>query len=253
MPFRNHREGLRVLGSFIDHVDYNDCVERILSWGRTGQSRSVCICNVHVLVTAHADTELQTAINTSDMATPDGMPVAWTLRKYGFPDAQRISGPDLMSAILSRLNHENLPVFFYGSTGSTLDRLKQGLCQRFPHLNIAGSYSPPFRELTTSEDRQVVEMLNSSGARIIFVGLGCPKQELWIAAHRGKVKAVMIGVGAAFDFHAGNIKRAPLVMQHLGLEWLHRLLQEPQRLFRRYLVTNLIFLRCALQKKLVNL
>ncbi len=253
MAFRRHREGLHVLGSFIDYLDYNDCVERILSWGRSGKSRTVCICNVHVLVTANAEPELKTAINRSDLATPDGMPVAWTLRRYGFPDAQRISGPDLMLAILSRLNHENLPVFFYGSTNRTLLRLEQQLGRRFPNLNIAGAHAPPFRQLTTAEDTQVVEMLNSSGARIIFVGLGCPKQELWMADHRDKVQAVMIGVGAAFDFHAGNIKRAPKFIQRLGLEWLHRLSQEPRRLFRRYFVTNLIFLRCALKNKLVDL
>lgn len=246
------RSGLQILGSFIDHLDYHVCIEHILSWGLARESRTVCICNVHVVVTASADPALQTAVNTSDMATPDGMPLVWTLRHYGFPSAHRVSGYDLMLGILSGISSGGLPVFFYGSTARTLDLLKRRIGYRFPKLHIAGSYAPPFRPLTPDEDSRVIDMLDSSGAGIVFVGLGCPKQELWMADHRGKINAVLIGVGAAMDFHAGTIIRAPERLQRIGLEWLHRLFQEPQRLFGRYWRTNLIFIKHALQGRLVN-
>jgi N-acetylglucosaminyldiphosphoundecaprenol N-acetyl-beta-D-mannosaminyltransferase len=133
-------------------------------------------------------------------------------------------------------------VFFYGSTESTLRKLRDVLRAQFPRLQIAGIYSPPFRPLSAEEDAQIVQNINRSGANIVFVGLGCPKQEKWMADHRGRIHAVMLGVGAAFDYHAGVIKRAPLWWQRHGLEWLYRLLSEPRRLFKRYLITNTLFL-----------
>jgi N-acetylglucosaminyldiphosphoundecaprenol N-acetyl-beta-D-mannosaminyltransferase len=186
------------------------------------------------------------------MATPDGMPVAWTLRLNGFPNVRRISGPDLMLDILSHLDSGILPVYFYGSTKRTLARLTQRMRDRFPNLKIAGSYAPPFRSLSAAEDADIISRINDSGAGIIFVGLGCPKQELWVADHLGKISAVMIGVGAAFDFHAGNITRAPLLLQKSGLEWFYRLCNEPRRLFKRYFTTNIMFIKYVLQRKLVT-
>lgn len=245
------RKGLCILGSFIDALDHEICIKRITAWGLAKESRAVSICNVHVLVTAAADGLLQAAINNSDLATPDGMPIAWTLRLNGFPSAQRISGPDLMLDVLAQLNSENLPVFFYGSTPGTLAKLTRRMRNRFPNLKIAGAHAPPFRPLSSAEDAQVTAQINASGAGILFVGLGCPKQELWIANHLGKIDAVMIGVGAAFDFHAGNVARAPLFLQKVGLEWLYRLYREPRRLFHRYFTTNLLFIKYVLQRKLV--
>ena len=245
------RKGLCILGSFVDALDYKICIKQITEWGLRKESRAVSICNVHVLVTAASDSLLRAAINNSDLATPDGMPIAWTLRLNGFPDARRISGPDLMLDVLSRLDSGNLPVYFYGSTKRTLARLTQRMRNRFPNLKIAGSYAPPFRSLSAAEDSDVIARINDSGAGIVFVGLGCPKQELWIAHHLGKIDAVMIGVGAAFDFHAGNITRAPLFLQKISLEWLYRLYQEPHRLFNRYFTTNLLFIKYVLQRKLV--
>ena len=246
------RKGIRVLGSFIDSLKYENCIRQIIKWALISESRTVCICNVHVVVTANSNFALQSAINNCDMATADGMPIAWTLRSNGFPSTDRISGPDLMQDLLSTLCSHKLPVFFYGSTPKTLDSLIRRVAHRYPGLPVAGYYSPPFRSLTSTEDAHVIEMLNSSGARIIFIGLGCPKQELWMAEHKGKVNAVTIGVGAAFDFHAGNIKRAPKLLQRLGMEWLYRLYQEPGRLFYRYMTTNGIFIKYVLQKKIVD-
>lgn len=231
-----------VLGVPIDVLSWDVAVARIMAWGRARESRYVAICNVHVTVTASRDAAFGEVIAEADMATPDGAPIAWMLRRLDFADQPRISGPDLMLALLRRCLDEGVAVYFYGSTPDTLAALERRLMERFPGLRIAGAESPPFRDLSAEEDDQSVARINASGAGILFVGLGCPKQERWMAAHRGRVNAVMIGVGAAFDFHAGTVRRAPAWMQRNGLEWLHRLASEPRRLWRRYLVTNLLFI-----------
>jgi N-acetylglucosaminyldiphosphoundecaprenol N-acetyl-beta-D-mannosaminyltransferase len=173
------------------------------------------------------------------------MPIAWMLRHMGFPNQERINGPDLMWNYCQLAERMKEPIFLYGSTPKTLDAIQQKLLDSFPNLLISGTYSPPFRTLTSQEDDEIIDIINNSDARVVFVSLGCPKQELWMAQHRGKINAVMIGVGAAFDYHAGTIKRAPLWMQHHGLEWLHRLYSEPRRLWKRYMVTNSIFIAAA--------
>jgi N-acetylglucosaminyldiphosphoundecaprenol N-acetyl-beta-D-mannosaminyltransferase len=231
-----------VLGVPIDALSWDQAVARIMAWAHARESRYVAVCNVHVTVTASRDESFGQVIKSADMATPDGAPIAWMLRRLGFIDQPRISGPELMLALLPHCRDTGVPVYFYGSTEPTLAALTARLTERFPGLQIAGSESPPFRELTIEEDAETVERINASDAGILFVGLGCPKQERWMAAHRGRVNAVMIGVGAAFDFHAGTQRRAPLWMQRYGLEWLHRLASEPSRLWRRYLVTNGLFI-----------
>lgn len=239
-----------VLGVHIDALSWDGTMTRLLDWGHARESRYVTICNVHVVVSASRDAGYRDIINGSDMATPDGAPVAWMLRRQGFAGQSRISGPDLMWALCERAAKEDLPVYCYGSTPATLGLLEARLRAAFPALRITME-SPPFRVLTPEEDAAAVERINASGAGIVFVGLGCPKQERWMAEHRGKgaldestlrVKAVMIGVGAAFDFHAGTVQRAPAWMRDNGLEWLHRLLSEPGRLWKRYLVTNTLFI-----------
>jgi N-acetylglucosaminyldiphosphoundecaprenol N-acetyl-beta-D-mannosaminyltransferase len=201
----------------------------------------VCICNAHSVVTTTRDVEFKIAVNNADMATPDGAPIAWALRRLGYPEQERINGPDLMMKYLAEAERLGQVVFFYGSTESTLAKLLIALGKQFPKLRIGGIHSPPFRPLSREEDEQIVDMINSAGTHVVFVGLGCPKQEKWMADHRGRIHAVMIGVGAAFDYHAGVIKRAPLSWQRHGLEWLYRLGSEPRRLFMRYLVTNSLF------------
>ena len=210
-------------------------------WAEDCESRYVCLCNVHVVVTANQQPALSRAVNGADLGLPDGAPIAWVLRRMGFPQQRRIAGPDLLWHLCERAAEIHIPIFLLGGTPDTLQMLEARLQTGIHGLHVAGAHSPPFRELTASEDEAIVRSINESGARLVLVGLGCPKQELWMAAHRGRVQAVMLGLGAAFDFHAGTAKRAPLWMQRAGFEWLHRLLSEPRRLWKRYLVTNSIF------------
>lgn len=234
-----------VIGAPIDALTWDQAINRISSWSRARDSRVVCICNAHSVVSARQDPNFAQVIREADMATPDGAPVAWMLRRLGHAQQQRINGPDLMWRYLEHAQLRGESVFFYGNTESTLAKLRVRLLAAFPALNIAGAISPPFHALTADEDAAIVEQINASGAGVVFVSLGCPKQERWMAEHRGRVKAVMIGVGAAFDFHAGTTKRAPSWMQNGGLEWLHRLLSEPRRLAKRYVVTNTLFILAA--------
>ena len=236
-----NRTTASVLGAPIDVFSWESALSRIAAWSAIRESRYVCICNAHSVVTATQDPAFAHVVDRADMATPDGAPVAWMLRKLGFAGQQRINGPDLMWKYCELAAKRNESIFLYGSTDETLTILQARLLTVLPGLQIAGAISPPFRTLTAEENAADVARINASGAGTVWVSLGCPKQEKWMAAHRGSVNAVMIGVGAAFDYHAGTIKRAPLWMQRRGLEWLHRLCSEPGRLWKRYLVTNTLF------------
>lgn len=231
-----------VIGSPIDALSWPQVLSRISMWAENRESRYICICNVHSVVTARSDCDFSRIIHEADVATPDGAPIAWFMRRLGRKSQERINGPDLMWKYCAEASNRNEGVYLYGGKPETLDVLKESLPKTFPGLNIAGAYSPPFRPLSEEEDASVVDAINSSGAGTVWVSLGCPKQEKWMAEHRGRVKAVMVGVGAAFDYHAGTIERAPVWMQNAGLEWLHRLCSEPRRLWKRYLVTNSLFI-----------
>lgn len=203
----------------------------------------VCVANGHTTVIAFEDETYRTVQNSAVMALPDGEPLSIVSRRRGFKDAKRVTGPDFMEQMfLHGREGDGLRHFFYGGSQDTLNALESVLKERYQGLQIAGMYSPPFRVLTKEEDVRVVEMINDSNADIIWVGLGAPKQERWMYEHRGKVHGLMFGVGAGFDYHAGKLKRAPLWMQKMSLEWLMRLLQDPKRLWKRYLVTNVKFL-----------
>jgi N-acetylglucosaminyldiphosphoundecaprenol N-acetyl-beta-D-mannosaminyltransferase len=230
-----------VLAARIDVLTWSAALSRISQWAAGRESRYVCLCNAHSCVTAGRNADFGRAIREADMVTPDGAPIAWALRNLGFAGQQRINGPDLVWRYLAQAETLGQIVFFYGSTDEILGKLRRRLAAAFPRLRIGGMHSPPFQAISPAEDEADVLRINSSGAGVVFVGLGCPKQEIWMAAHRGRVQAVMIGVGAAFDYHAGTTARAPLWMQENGLEWLHRLWSEPRRLWRRYLVTNTLF------------
>ncbi|MEC5218599.1 N-acetylglucosaminyldiphosphoundecaprenol N-acetyl-beta-D-mannosaminyltransferase [Actimicrobium sp. GrIS 1.19] len=230
-----------VLNALIDVVDWETALARISGWAVVRESRYVCICNAHSVVTVAQDADFRRIVDGADMATPDGAPVAVMLRKTGHAGQQRINGPDLMWKYCALAAQRGESIYLYGGQQRTLETLQQQLKQSFPGLIIAGAYSPPYRSMTDEEDAADVERINMSGAGTVWVSLGCPKQEQWMAAHRGRIHAVMIGVGAAFDYHAGTLQRAPLWMQHAGLEWLYRLVSEPRRLWRRYLVTNTLF------------
>jgi N-acetylglucosaminyldiphosphoundecaprenol N-acetyl-beta-D-mannosaminyltransferase len=251
------RQVTQILHAHIDVITWVDALTQLNSWATNHESRYVCICNVHSVVTASQDAEFGRVVREADMATPDGAPVAWMMRKLGHADQQRINGPDLMwkycelvSGLDSRLRGNDGGIFLFGSSVETLEILKAKLLAAFPKLKIAGSISPPFRKLTAEEDDANVAQINASGAGTVWVSLGCPKQEWWMAAHRGRINAVMVGVGAAFDYHAGTIKRAPKWMQDNGLEWFYRLVSEPRRLWKRYLVTNTLFVIGAVRQLL---
>jgi N-acetylglucosaminyldiphosphoundecaprenol N-acetyl-beta-D-mannosaminyltransferase len=235
------RRRLQVLSATIDGASWDDTLARIARWSARSESRYVCVCNVHSVITANGDAEFRSVVDGADLVTPDGAPVAWMLRKLGVADQERISGPDLMWRYCEQAERRGESIYLYGGRQETLDRLQQRLTNAFPDLRIAGAWSPPFRDLTPEEDEAVTVRINDSGAGTVWVSLGCPKQEKWIAAHRGAINATMIGVGAAFNFHAGTLRRAPAWMQDRGLEWLHRLATEPRRLWKRYLVTNTLF------------
>jgi N-acetylglucosaminyldiphosphoundecaprenol N-acetyl-beta-D-mannosaminyltransferase len=245
------RHGSHVLGAFIDAASWDDTLRQITAWAAERTSRYICVCNVHSVVTAGIDQELRAALNLADMATPDGAPVAWALRRFGFPRQQRISGPDLMWRYLAEAERLGQAVFFYGSTPGTLAKLLESASRQFPRLRIGGSHAPPYHKLSALEDAAELGLINSTGPNVLFVGLGCPKQEKWMAVHRGCVNALMIGVGAAFDYHAGTITRAPVWMQRAGFEWLHRLCTEPRRLYRRYFITNTLFI-VAITRQLIS-
>jgi len=209
-------------------------------------SSYVCIANVHTLMETYDSPDFRRVVNEADLVTPDGMPLVWIMRWKGAKHQERVYGPTLMLHVLDVASKENIPVGFYGGTQEVLDALIKRMQARFERLNVAFFQSPPFRELSPEEDAEIVERINRSGTRILFVGLGCPKQETWMARHRDKVQAVMLGVGAAFDFHAGLKPQAPAWLQKLGLEWLFRLLTEPRRLWKRYLYHNPRFVVLAI-------
>jgi N-acetylglucosaminyldiphosphoundecaprenol N-acetyl-beta-D-mannosaminyltransferase len=234
-----------VLGAGVDLVGCEQVISSVLRWGREGRPAAVCFCNVHSVVTARQDPQHAAALRSADLVAPDGAPVALLLSLVTRRAQSRVSGPDVMWHVCERAAQEGLAVFFYGGSERTLDHLIARLRAEFPQLRIAGAISPPFRTLTEEEVERDLETINSSSAAILWVGLGCPKQEKWMYTHQRAIRPVMLGVGAAFEYQAGVLKRAPAWMRSAGLVWLHRLTKDPKRLWRRYLFTNTAFIACA--------
>lgn len=232
-----------VLGVRIDAVQIPEVVGRFEAWIREkGKSRFVAVCNVHMVMEAHHDRRFMQMLNSSGLTVPDGKPLTWLGRRWGFKLKRRVYGPELLQDFLSLTRGRGYRHFFYGGHPEVTETMVARLRQRFPELDIAGYYSPPFRTLTEAEDRRVVERINQSRPDIVWVGLGCPKQERWMYEHRDSLQSpVMVGVGQAFNIVAGTLKQAPRWMRERGLEWLFRLLLEPGRLWRRYLVHNTMF------------
>jgi N-acetylglucosaminyldiphosphoundecaprenol N-acetyl-beta-D-mannosaminyltransferase len=187
------------------------------------------------------DPEFKNIINSADLVTPDGMPLVWGLRQLGIKEADQVCGPTLTMYVCEAAANSGIPVALYGGTEESLTDFTALLYDRFPAMRVICQILPPFRPLSTDEDVAYTQQIVASGARILFVGIGCPKQELWMAQHQSKIPAVMLGVGAAFDFHSGRVKRAPTFMQRTGFEWLFRLCMEPRRLWKRYLIHNTRF------------
>jgi N-acetylglucosaminyldiphosphoundecaprenol N-acetyl-beta-D-mannosaminyltransferase len=235
---RNAPSTRSILGLNIAVSSYDETVANSLVWARERQSRALFFVNVHVVMEGFDDPTFRERLNQADMLNPDGMPLVWALRALGERNAQRVYGPDAMVAMLAAAEKAGVPVGYYGSSESVLESLVDASRLRYPKLKIVLSESPPFRTLTPAEDADVVDRISASGARLLFVGLGCPKQEVWIMDHVGRVPAVMFGVGAAFDFLAGTKSQAPRWMMRWGLEWIFRFAIEPRRLAKRYLKHN---------------
>lgn len=231
-----------ILCTRIDGTSYGEVCDRIQTLVESRQSSYIIAANVHVVVTAYWHRQYRKILNQATIVTPDGMPLVIGMRWLGIKHQPRVYGPDLMLALCDCAATSNLSIYLYGSTPQTLQKLSHKLKTKFPTLKIAGTHSPPFRALTSTEEEADIERIRQSGAAVVFVGLGCPKQEEWMHRQMGKLEAVMIGVGAAFRFHSGEVTQAPRWMMKAGLEWFFRLLQEPRRLWRRYFVTNIAFM-----------
>jgi N-acetylglucosaminyldiphosphoundecaprenol N-acetyl-beta-D-mannosaminyltransferase len=236
---RNGRPPSRfILGMRVDGTSYPDAARRILNWATGRESRYVCVATVNNVMEAHDDPDFLRVMNGADLVTPDGMPLVWGLRRLGVRGATRVYGPDLTPVVLDAAQAEGISVGFLGGAPDALHELLLAVGRRWPALRVTYASSPPFRQLEPEEHRRIIEEIRGSGARILFVGLGCPKQEQWMASHRDVLPAVMVGVGAAFDFLAGTKRQAPRILQRIGMEWAFRLAMEPRRLWKRYLRHN---------------
>lgn len=242
----NLRKTLKILGVRVDRTSYAEATERVLGWARQRRSCYVCCAAVNNIMEARRSPEYRRVMDQADLVTSDGMPLVWMLRCLGARSASRVYGPDFMALLLEAAAEAGIPVGFYGGTDTVLANLISRVKQRFPQLQVAYAEAPPFRTLTPEEDRRTMLAIREAGVRMLFVGLGSPKQDCWMHAHKDRVQAVMLGVGAAFDFLAGAKPQAPRWMQSSGLEWAFRLATEPRRLWRRYLTQNPRFVILAL-------
>ena len=227
-----------VLGMRVDATSYEDASRRVARWARDGRSAYVCVANVHMIMETFDSSAFQRVVNWADLVTPDGRPLVWALRSLGVRDANQVRGTDLTARVVELAAREGIPIGLYGGTPDLLETFARILERRYPGVRVVCRIAPPFRPLTPEEDETVTGEILSSGARILFVGIGCPKQERWMEAHKERIPAVMLGVGAAFDFHTGRVRQAPGWMQRAGLEWLFRLLMDPRRLWKRYAKHN---------------
>lgn len=232
-----------VLGVMVDEIDYDIAVDRLTDAALSGSRLTLSALAVHGIMTGVADSQHRARLNTLDIVTPDGQPVRWALRiLYGTRLPDRVYGPTLMLRLCERLAEEGVSIYLYGSREEVLVKLAPRLEERFPGLVIAGAQPSKFRTLTPAEKADVVSAIRDSGAKVLFVGLGCPRQEVFAYEYGDSLSMPVLAVGAAFDYHAGILKEPPVWMQDRGLQWLYRLLQEPGRLWNRYLVTNTQFI-----------
>lgn len=249
-PSHSVTERLNVLGVGVNAVNLRAATDMIEGWIRARRREYVCVTGVHGIIESRRVTEVRTIHNNAGLVVPDGMPLVWLLRLAGHRNAGRVYGPDLMLQLIERSLSQNFTHFLYGATEGTLAQLQAKLTARFRGLHIVGAVAPPFRTLTPAEDSEIVRVINRANPDIVWAGLSTPKQEIWMAEHRSRLNApVLLGVGAAFDIHAGRRRQAPSWMQRSGLEWLFRLCQEPRRLGRRYLYSNSRFILEILAQK----
>ncbi|MCG6536121.1 MAG: WecB/TagA/CpsF family glycosyltransferase, partial [Syntrophales bacterium LBB04] len=233
---------VKIVSIDVNVIDIEGAINIIKNWVGERSSRYVCAANVHMCMEAYDSTDYQLVVNSADLILPDGMPLVWSQKLLGRCEATRVRGPDLMMALCGMAAKDGVKIGVYGGTDICLNRMQAELQKLFPDLDIGFSVSPPFREITAIENESYIESIRSKGIQILFVGLGCPKQEKWMFENRKKLECVMVGVGAACDFISGERKIAPVWMQSVGLEWLFRLVSEPKRLWKRYAKHNPRFL-----------
>ncbi|WP_416667478.1 WecB/TagA/CpsF family glycosyltransferase [Egbenema bharatensis] len=239
-----------VVGFPITAMPFDNQIRMMVKWAKQRTSKTVCVANVHMLMEAHSSSDFASTLLNADLVTPDGMPLVWLMNLLG-KRQDRVAGMDILAALCQEISSRDISVFFVGSEPEILQQMKVRLNREFPDLQIAGMEPLPFRPLTPAEDREIINKINQSGAGIVFVSLGCPKQEIWMNQHQGKIHAVMVGLGGVFPVYAGIHKRAPSWVRQSGFEWLYRLIQEPRRLWKRYFTTIPPFLYLA-TKQVVN-
>ena len=251
---------VKIINVDVNCTSYVNTCDRIEQLVQNSSSAYIVAANVHVVMSAYWDREYRQVLDNAEIVTPDGMPLVWAMRSLGVKKQKRVYGPDLMLAWCERAAREGLSIYLFGATAETLERLEENLMAKFPNLAIAGKHSPPYLEWRSPDFASQLDLdletIRASEAKVVFVALGCPKQEFWMSLAQGQLQAVMIGVGAAFDFHSGQVSQAPRWMMASGLEWLYRFIQEPKRLWRRYLINNPCFvilfgwqlLQCKLSK-----
>ncbi len=247
----NHLPRVNILGVGIHAITRPQALQQISAWISQQQRHYISVCTVHTIMECQQSATLRQVVNQAGLATPDGMPLVWLSQKQSGLPVSRVYGPDLMLDLCALSIERGYRHYFYGGQVGLPHELGQKLQQRYPGLQVAGSYAPPFRALTPAEDDQIIQQINQTQPDIIWVGLGTPKQDLWMADHRAQLTApVLIGVGAAFNIHSGHLRQAPRWMQNYGLEWLFRLSQEPRRLWYRYLIYNPLFIMLIMAQML---
>jgi N-acetylglucosaminyldiphosphoundecaprenol N-acetyl-beta-D-mannosaminyltransferase len=235
-------ERLKIISLSIHHLSFEESLEQVMKFALDKRSSYICFANVHMTIEAYKDRSFREKINKADLVLADGKPIAASCKLLHKKKQERISGMDFIPRILTKANEKNLSIFIYGSTNEVINALKEKINIDLPNIYFAGAISPLFRELTSEEIKNDIEEIINSGAHLVLVSLGCPKQEKWMAENSPKINAVLLGVGGALPVAAGIQKRAPKWMQNMSLEWLYRLIQQPKRLFTRYLYTNSWFI-----------
>jgi N-acetylglucosaminyldiphosphoundecaprenol N-acetyl-beta-D-mannosaminyltransferase len=246
---------INILGMGVHVISYSNACEHIIDWAtnqHAGHGKYVCVANVHMCMTGFDDDNFRQIVNNADFIVPDGRPLVWALRLRGYTQAEQVRGSELFLKVCERAEAERVPVGFYGGSEESLADFLKFVNMRFPSLEIVFFSAPPFRALTENEKNDYVEAICTSGVRILFIGIGCPKQERLMADFKDQVPCVMIGIGAAFDFFSGRKQHAPQFMQKLGLEWLFRLANDPKRLWKRYLKHNPRFIWFLLREAFVR-
>ena len=241
-PTTGHTSRKRIISLEVSQLSYDQTTRQILDWGRQHRPAYVCFANVHMAIEAHWSPEFAATVNQADIVAPDGMPLAKAFQSLHGVHQERVAGMDMLPTLLAECAAQGLSVYFFGTTDETLQAIGQRIGREHPQLKVAGLFSPPFGSLNAANNAVYAQKINESGANLVMVVLGCPKQENWMAQNSRHINAVLLGVGGAVDVYAGMRRRAPAWMQKLALEWFYRLLQEPKRMFKRYFVTNSLYI-----------